>query len=154
VQHIMFLHHVQLCASVLTSDEVTYRGFVRGYGAFLDSHGPGGYRVFGMGGLGGCDIGFARKLMFLYCVGGGLLMSFMQDVFRGLEISSLLLSMTKKGGPSLKMLCIGNSGLGINIPLENLIISGWLTKRQGGGSIFQYSVGSPWESFLHRQIVR
>jgi hypothetical protein len=60
-------------------------------------------------------------------------MSFMWDVFRGPEISSLPLLMTKKRGPGLKMLRIGNLGLGINIPLENLMISRWLTKRQGGG---------------------
>jgi hypothetical protein len=63
-------------------------------------------------------------------------MSFTRDVFRGPETSSLPLLTTKKGGPGLKMLRIGNSGLGINIPIENLMISGWLTKRQGGGSIF------------------
>jgi hypothetical protein len=76
VQHVIFLCHMQLCASMLTSDKVTYRGFVRGYGAFLDGHSSGGYQVFGIGRLGGCDIGFAGKLMFLCCVGGGLLISF------------------------------------------------------------------------------
>jgi hypothetical protein len=71
---------------------------------------------------------------FVLC-GGVLLMSIMQDIFRGPEISSLPLLMTKNRGPGLKMLRIGNSGLGINIPLENLMISGWLMKWQGGGRL-------------------
>jgi hypothetical protein len=63
-------------------------------------------------------------------------MSFTWDIFSSLEISSLLLLMTKKQGPGLKMLRIGNSGLGINIPLENLMISRYLMKRQGGAVDF------------------
>jgi hypothetical protein len=133
MQCIAFLHHMWLCAIMLTGSEVAYRGFVMGYGALFDGCSLGGHQVFRIGRLGGCDIGFATKLMVLYCVGGGLLMSFTWDIFRGPEISSLLLLMTKKRGPSLKMLHIGISGLGINILLENLMISGWLTKRQGGG---------------------
>jgi hypothetical protein len=121
---------------MLTSSEVAYRGFVGGYLAFLDSCSSGGHQVFGIGRVGGYNIGFARKLIVLYSVGGGLLMSYMEDIFRGPEISSLLLSMTRKRGPGLKMLHMGNLGLGINIPLENLMISGWLMKRQGGGGQF------------------
>jgi hypothetical protein len=59
-------------------------------------------------------------------------MSYMWDIFRGLEISSLLLSMTKKRGPGLKILHMGNLALGINILLNKLMISRWLMKRQGG----------------------
>jgi hypothetical protein len=70
MQCVAFLHHVRLCTSMLTDSEVACRGFVRGYGAFLDSRSSGGHRVFRMGGLGGCDIGFAGKLMVLCCVGG------------------------------------------------------------------------------------
>jgi hypothetical protein len=55
---------------------------------------------------------------------------------QGPRISSLLLLMTKMREPGLEMLRIGTSGLRINIPLENLVISGWLMKRQGGGVDF------------------
>jgi hypothetical protein len=52
---------------MLTGSEVACRGFVGGYGVFLDGYGSGGYRVFRMGRVGGCDIGFAEKFMSFFC---------------------------------------------------------------------------------------
>jgi hypothetical protein len=55
------------------------------------------------------------------------------DFFRGPEISFSLYNTTKKSRPGLKMLRKGELRLLNKNPLENLAISGWLLKMQGGG---------------------
>jgi hypothetical protein len=54
------------------------------------------------------------------------------DLFRGPEISFSPCNTTKKSGPALKMLRKGKLRLRNKYPLENLVISGWLLKMQGG----------------------
>jgi hypothetical protein len=67
VHHSMFLHHVRLCTSVLTSGEVICRHFVGGYRVLLNSRSLGGHQIFGIGSIRGHDIGCAGKLDGLYC---------------------------------------------------------------------------------------
>jgi hypothetical protein len=48
MQHIVYLHRVRLCTSMLAGGEVAWRCFVGRYGAFLDSRYVGGHRELGM----------------------------------------------------------------------------------------------------------
>jgi hypothetical protein len=67
-------------------------------------------------------------------------MSWSQGFFRGPGISFSPCNTMKKRGPDLKRLRKGKLGALRKNPLENLEISGWLLKRQGGGSNFRCDV--------------
>jgi hypothetical protein len=61
-----------------------------------------------------------------------VLMSWLRGFFRGPGISFSPCNTMKKRGPDLKRLRKGKLGALSKNPLENLEISGWLLKRQGG----------------------
>jgi hypothetical protein len=62
-------------------------------------------------------------------------MTRVQDFFRGPEISFSPCNTTKKSGPGLKMLRKGKLRLLNKNPLENVAISRWLLKMQGGVAV-------------------
>jgi hypothetical protein len=79
-------------------------------------------------------------MVFGCCGGGGALMTRVRDFFRGPEISFSPCNTTKKSGPGLKMLRKGTLRLLNKNPLENLAISGWLLKMQGGVAVCLCSI--------------
>jgi hypothetical protein len=68
-------------------------------------------------------------------------MSWSWGFFRGPGISFSLCNTIKKRGPNLKRLGKGKLGALSKNPVENLEISGWLLKRQGGVRISGFSCG-------------
>jgi hypothetical protein len=79
---------------------------------------------------------FHWKIDGIWLLWGGALITRARDFFRGPEISFSPCNTTKKSGPGLKMLRKGTLSLLNKNPLENLAISGWLLKKQGGGRCF------------------
>jgi hypothetical protein len=80
---------------------------------------------------------FHWKIDGIWLLWGGALIPRAQDFFRGPEISFSPCNTTKNSGPGLKMLCKGKLRLLNKNPLENLAISGWLLKKQGGVAVFR-----------------
>jgi hypothetical protein len=78
---------------------------------------------------------FRWEIDAIWLLWGGALMTRARDFFRGSEMSFSPCNTTKKSGPGLKMLRNGKLRLLNKNPLENLAISGWLLKMQGGVAV-------------------